>query len=32
LTDVGTPYAALDADEVRKAARPLGLEVVTFDD
>src|SRR5438094_2536913 len=27
-----TPYAALDADEVRKAARPLGLEVVTFDD
>ena len=31
LADVGNPYAALDADEVRKAARPLGLEVVTFE-
>jgi putative tryptophan/tyrosine transport system substrate-binding protein len=31
LTDVGNPYAALDADEVRKAARPLGFEVVTFE-
>ena len=31
LADVGNPYAALDADEVRKAARPLGLAVVTFE-
>jgi ABC-type uncharacterized transport system substrate-binding protein len=30
LTDVGNPVSALDADEVRKAARPLGLEVVTL--
>jgi putative ABC transport system substrate-binding protein len=31
LRDVGNPFSALDADEVRKAARPLGLEVVTFE-
>ena len=30
LSDVGNPFSARDADEVRKAARPLGLEVVTF--
>jgi putative ABC transport system substrate-binding protein len=31
LADVGNPYAALDADEVRRAARRLSLEVVTFE-
>jgi putative ABC transport system substrate-binding protein len=31
LTDVGNPFAALDAAEVRRVARPLGLEVVTFE-
>ena len=31
LTDVGNPFAALDAEEFRKAARALGLEVVTFE-
>jgi putative tryptophan/tyrosine transport system substrate-binding protein len=29
LTDVGNPFAALDAEEFRKAAQALGLEVVT---
>ncbi len=31
LADVGNPFAALDAEEFRKAARALGLEVVTFE-
>jgi putative tryptophan/tyrosine transport system substrate-binding protein len=31
LADVGNPYAALDADQARRAARRLGLEVVTFE-
>jgi putative ABC transport system substrate-binding protein len=31
LTDVGNPFAAQDVAEVRKAAGPLGLEVVTFE-
>jgi putative ABC transport system substrate-binding protein len=31
LTDVGNPYSALDAEEIRKAARPLGLDTVTFE-
>jgi putative ABC transport system substrate-binding protein len=31
LTDVGNPYAALDVNEVRGAARTLGLEVDTFE-
>jgi putative ABC transport system substrate-binding protein len=29
LTDVGNPFAALDAEEFRKAAQALGLEVFT---
>src|SRR5262249_21853049 len=31
LADVGNPYAALDAAEVRRAAGTLGLEVATFE-
>ena len=31
LTDVGNPFAAFDAEEFRKAARTVGLEVVTFE-
>jgi len=31
LTDIGNPFAALDAEEFRKAARALGLEIVTFE-
>jgi putative ABC transport system substrate-binding protein len=31
LSDVGNPYAALDVNEVRGAARTLGVEVITFE-
>jgi putative ABC transport system substrate-binding protein len=31
LTDVANPFAALDAEEVRKVARALGLDVITFE-
>jgi putative ABC transport system substrate-binding protein len=31
VADVGNPYAALDVEEVRRAAHSLGLEVVTFE-
>jgi ABC-type uncharacterized transport system substrate-binding protein len=31
LADVGNPFAALDVEQVRRAARTLGLEVVPFE-